>query len=200
MHRFARHLSKVDPKLGKVIAVHSVPELKPTTEFFRYLVESILSQQLSVKASDTIIARFKKMFGRKKFPTPKDILATPAEELRSVGISGMKVNFLKDLSAKILDKTLQFKRLSVLSDEEVISHLTQVKGIGPWTAEMFLMFALARPDVFSYGDLGLKNAMKKIYKLPDHPTLQQAERISAKWKPYRTYAARYLWKSLDNTN
>lgn len=194
-----RHLSQADPKLGKIISERRLVELNPHGNHFQFLVESIISQQLSVKASDTIIARFKKLFGRKKFPTPKDILAMPVETMRAAGLSGMKVSFIKDLATKVADKSIRLKHLPDLANEEIVIYLTQVKGIGRWTVEMFLMFGLGRPDVFSYGDLGLKNAMKKIYKLRAHPTLKQMERISAKWKPYRTYAARYLWASLDNT-
>jgi DNA-3-methyladenine glycosylase II len=109
----------------------------------------------------------------------------------------MKVSFLKDLSRRILNGSLDLKNIHTLNDESVIEHLCAVKGIGRWTAEMFLMFALARPDVFSHGDLGLKNGIKKLYRLRKHAPLSRAEKIAEKWKPYRTYAARYLWASND---
>lgn len=109
----------------------------------------------------------------------------------------MKASFIKDLARKIIDGTVDFKKMDAWSDEEVIEHLVRVKGIGRWTAEMFLMFSLRREDVFSYGDLGLRNAMQKIYKMKKHPTPRQAEKISEKWRPYRTLASRYLWASLE---
>ena len=121
----------------------------------------------------------------------------PKAKLRKVGLSGMKVEFMKDLSRKVLDGAVDFKKMKTWSDEEVIEHLVQVKGIGRWTAEMFLMFSLGREDIFSYGDLGLRNAMRKLYNLRKHPSPKQAEKISSAWKPYRSYASRYLWASLE---
>ncbi len=134
----------------------------------------------------------------RKFPTPREIMKMPAAKMRKCGLSRMKVSFIKDLAKKTLDGTLDFKHMDVMTDEEVIGHLTGVKGIGRWTAEMFLIFSLQRDDVFSYGDLGLRNALKKIYKLRKAPTPAQAEKITAKWKPYRSLGSRYLWASLDN--
>jgi DNA-3-methyladenine glycosylase II len=161
-------------------------------------VEAIINQQLSGKAADTIFKRFVALFPGKKFPTPKDVLAMPTAKMRKCGLSKMKVSFLKDLSKKILDGTVNFRKMPAWTDEEVIEHLTEVKGIGRWTAEMFLMFSLGREDVFSYGDLGLRNAMQKLYKLKAHPTPKQAEKIVAAWKPYRSLASRYLWANVDN--
>jgi len=169
-----------------------------TQDHFRSLVAAIVNQQLSGKAADTILKRFIALFPRKKFPTPKDVLAMPAPKMRNAGLSNMKVGFLKDLSKKILDGSVNFRKMDVWSEEEVIEHLVAVKGIGRWTAEMFLMFSLRRDDVFSYGDLGLRNAMKKLYKLKMHPTPRQAEKISAAWKPYRSLASLYLWASVDD--
>ena len=120
----------------------------------------------------------------------------PTVKLRKCGLSGMKVNFIKDLSRKILDGTVDFRAMKKWSDEEVVEHLVQVKGIGRWTAEMFLMFSLGRDDIFSYGDLALRKAMQNLYKLKGNPTPAQAEKISAKWSPHRTLASRYLWASL----
>jgi len=168
---------------------------------FKSLVVAIINQQLSGKAADTIFKRFEVLFAAgarsKKFPTPEQVLKMPTAKLRKVGLSGMKVQFLKDLSRKILDGTVDFRAMKKWSDEEVIEHLVQVKGIGRWTAEMFLMFSLGRDDIFSYGDLALRKAMQNLYKLRAQPTQKQADKISAAWKPYRTLASRYLWKSLE---
>lgn len=192
----AKYLIQADPILAQVIRRVREPVWKLETDYFRSLVEAIISQQLSGKAADTIIGRFEKLF--KKLPfTPKDILKLDKEQIRGVGISYGKVSYIQDVAEKALDQTLNFEKLLTLPDEDVIKHLIQVKGIGRWTAEMFLMFSLGREDVFSYGDQGIKNAMQKLYKLKKPPTPKQAEKISAKWKPYRSWACRYLWRSLE---
>lgn len=200
-HKHLHHLRKNDPVLRRVIDRLPPPDHswnKGREDHFQSLVVAIVNQQLSGKAADTILKRFVALFPRKKFPTPKDVLKMPTAKMRKVGLSRMKVSFLKDLSKKILNGTVNFKKMPEWSDEEVIEHLTEVKGIGRWTAEMFLMFSLGREDVFSYGDLGLRNAIQKLYKMKKHPTPRQAEKITAKWKPYRTLASRYLWASVDN--
>jgi DNA-3-methyladenine glycosylase II len=210
------HLSKSDPILAVVIkkAAHLIHawDSSKRPKHFKALIVAIINQQLSGKAADTIQKRFEALFANasqlsktpkrksrshKKFPTPEDVLRMPAAKLRKVGLSGMKISFMKDLSKKVLDGTVNFRAMKKWSDEEVIEHLVQVKGIGRWTAEMFLMFSLGREDVFSYGDLGLRNAMQKLYKLRAHPTPTQAEKIAEKWSPYRSLASRYLWASLE---
>ncbi len=165
---------------------------------FEALVEAMVSQQLSVKAADTIFARFVTLTPGRAFPTPREIAKMPEAKMRKCGLSKMKVSFVKDLAKKTLDETLDFRHMDTMSDEEVIEHLTSVKGIGRWTAEMFLIFSLGRDDVFSYGDLGLRNAMRKIYKTKGMPTPAQAEKITERWKPYRSLGLRYLWASLKN--
>jgi DNA-3-methyladenine glycosylase II len=197
--RATAHLRRSDPVLGAVIKKRKLSPQKRRTNHFRSLVVAIVNQQLSGKAADTILGRFEALFPGKKFPLPEDVLKMPVPKMRKAGLSKMKVSFLKDLSRAIIKGSVDFKKMRKLSDEEVIEHLTSVKGIGRWTAEMFLMFSLNREDVFSYGDLGLRNAIKKLYKLRAHPTKAQAEKISLKWKPYRTLASRYLWASLDNS-
>jgi DNA-3-methyladenine glycosylase II len=210
-----KHLNKSDPILAAVIK--KIAQLEHAwnprgarhPNHFKALIVSIINQQLSGKAADTIQKRFETLFTaqaatgkgkshtRKKFPTPEDILKMPTAKLRKVGLSGMKVSFMKDLSKKVLDGTVDFRAMKKWSDEEVIEHLVQVKGIGRWTAEMFLMFSLGRDDIFSYGDLALRKAMQRLYKLRANPTPAQAEKISAAWSPYRTLASKYLWKSLE---
>jgi len=166
---------------------------------FEALVEAIVSQQLSVKAADTIFARLVALVPGKPFPTPQDFLALSPRRMRSAGLSRMKVSFIKDLARKVLDGTVDLKKIGTWTDDEVVEHLTAVKGIGTWTAEMFLIFSLGREDVFSYGDLGLRNAIKKAYNLRKPPSEQRARAIALRWKPYRSLASRYLWASLGNT-
>lgn len=192
------HLKRNDPVLKPIVEGIKLRELSHTRGHFEALIEAIVSQQLSVKASDTIFKRFIALTPGKKFPTPKEILAMPARKIRKAGLSNMKVGFVKDLSRKMLDKTVDLKKIDEWTDDQVIEHLMAVKGIGRWTAEMFLIFSLGRDDVFSYGDLGLRNAIKKIYKLKTHPTERQAEKLALRWKPYRSLASRYLWASLNN--
>ena len=151
-----------DPKIQKLIKKYGELTWSEPRDLFEAIVESIASQQLSVKASDTIFGRFKDLYG-KKFPTPKQILNTPDEKLRSVGLSGAKVKYIKSLAEFIDSKQLILENLNNLSDEEVIVELTKVKGIGKWTAEMILIFTLRRPDVFSLGDLALRKAVSKLY-------------------------------------
>jgi DNA-3-methyladenine glycosylase II len=198
------HLKRVDPILGAaikklVLAKNGLDEMpKKRRNYFKSLVVAIVNQQLSGKAAATILKRFEALFPGKRFPKPEDVLKMPVPKMRKAGLSRMKISFLKDLSQHIIKGSLDFKKLSKLADEEVIEQLVRVKGIGRWTAEMFLIFSLGRNDVFSYGDLGLRNAIRALYKLKAHPTPAQAEKISAAWKPYRSLASRYLWASLDN--
>ena len=193
-----KHLQSVDSILGGVIAQIIIPlpkKRKPSR--FKTLVEAIVSQQLSVKASDTIFKRFVSLYPKRKFPTPEEILKTSDAKLRSVGLSGGKVKYIKDLAKKVHQKEVLLHRLHMMADEEVIEHLIKVKGIGRWTGEMFLMSSLGRPDVFSHGDLGLRNAIQKLYGFKKPPTTKQIDKIIAKWSPHKSLASRYLWKSLD---
>jgi len=192
------NLKKSDPALKLIIEGITLHEITVTRGPFEALVEAIVSQQLSIKAADTIFQRFVALTPGKKFPTPREIIKMPVAKMRKCGLSRMKVSFIKDLAKKTLDGSLDFKKMDRWSDEEVIEHLTAVKGIGRWTAEMFLIFSLRRDDVFSYGDLGLRKAIQRIYKMRKEPTQRQAEKITAKWKPYRSLGSRYLWASIDN--
>lgn len=201
-----KYLMNADPILAAAISQIDMPfSRKRNANYFRSLVESIVSQQLSVKASDTIFTRFIELFIKsgviktaRSFPNPEQVLKMSDAKLRGVGLSGSKVNYIKDLAKKVHKKELEFNRLHKMSDEEVIEHLVQVKGIGRWTGEMFLMFSLQRPDIFSHGDLGLRNAIQKLYGKKQQLTTKQIEKIVAKWSPYRSLASRYLWRSLDN--
>lgn len=198
MHAHYNHFKKVDARLASLIKNISLPQLKTPKNYFRFLVEAIISQQLSLKAADSITTRFKKIFFGKSFPTAAEILKTSEEKMRGAGLSRAKITYIKDLSAKIMGKEISLRRLKSLDDEDIIEYLTRVKGIGRWTAEMFLIFALGREDVFSYGDLGLHNALKKLYTWKREPNRRHLEKLVNAWSPYKSYAARYLWKSLDN--
>lgn len=148
-----------------------------------------------MKAASTIFGRFEKLF--KKKINAVDILKLKDDDIRACGISYPKIEYIKDLSEKVHTKELILESFENADEETIIENLTKVKGIGIWSAEMFLMFALAKPDVFSVGDLGLKNAMIKLYGLKN-PSKEKLIKISQKWSPYRTYACRILWQSLDN--
>jgi DNA-3-methyladenine glycosylase II len=163
---------------------------------FRALTRAIIGQQLSTKAAATIDARFAALFrGR---PTARAIAKVSDAELRAVGLSGQKTAYLRDLCARIADGSLNLARLQSLPDDEVVAALTQVKGIGRWTAEMFLMFRLQRPDVLPVGDLGIVKAVQRNYGLRALPSPQRIERIGEAWRPYRSIACWYLWASLAN--
>ncbi len=189
------HLRSVDPVLQEII--DRVGPFEPSLEpdMWWALVDAIASQQLSVKAAATIVGRIAAL-GEGVRPGPEAILATPDEQLRACGLSGAKVRYVRDLAAKWLDGTLQPERWPDLSDEELIAELIQVKGIGRWTAEMLLMFSLGRPDVLPVDDLALRVAMQRAYGLPDRPKKVQMEEIGSSWRPFRTVASLYLWRSL----
>ncbi len=190
------HFQRVDPILASALRDFDFARPPAKRDYFVALCEEIINQQLSGKAGETIWQRFLGLFPKGKL-TPERLLALSDAKIRSVGTSWSKVTYLKSLAASVHDKKLHLAKLEHMKDAEVIAELTQVKGIGPWTAEMFLMFTLGREDVFSYGDLGLKNAIKKLYKFKKDPTRKQMEKLAGKWTPYRTWAARILWRSLE---
>lgn len=191
------HLKKRDKKLGKIIdSVGPITWDVSSGNYFFDLVDSIVSQQLSIKAAATIMKRFTALFPEGNV-TPEAVLVLDTETLRGVGISYSKIKYIRDLAEKTRASGILFEQFAIMTDEEIIDELIKVKGIGRWTCEMFLMFTMQRPDVFSYGDLGIRNAIKKLYGFSDEPTKEDAEKISEKWKPYRTIACRYLWKSLE---
>lgn len=194
--RILNHFKINDPVLFSVISkIKPLKKIEPrkSKDHFSSLCQSIINQQLSNKAAATIWKRFCSLFAKKK-PTPTKVLEIKDEDVRKAGISAAKVRFIKNLAETVLSKEVDLEEIDKLKDEAVISKLTQVKGIGIWTAEMFLIFSLGREDVFSYGDLGLQNAIKRLYK-PKNLTKKQIEKISGKWSPYRTWASRILWRS-----
>jgi len=197
---YIAHLSK-DKKFQKLIATHTKTyKLKKRKNIHTYLCASIMSQQLSTKVADVIYDRFLNLFGKKE-PTPEQILATPFETLRAIGLSNAKTNYVHNVARFAIEKGMDHKHLAKLSNEEVIEYLTEIKGVGRWTTEMLLMFALGREDVFAVDNLGVQNAMIKLYKLDKTDKKKLKEdllRISKKWSPYRTYACIHLWRWKDN--
>lgn len=186
-----------DPIIDK-LALKFGP-IEPNTrnrDIFEDLVDSITSQQLSIKAAATIFGRVKKLFPNNKI-TPQGVIELENSILRSCGLSNVKASYIKDLAVKSLDGTVQLNELESMTDQEIIDHLVKVKGIGKWTAEMLLMFTFERPDVFPVDDLGIQKAMCRHYNLRPTKTLKvRMLRIAKKWIPNRTLACRYLWKSL----
>jgi DNA-3-methyladenine glycosylase II len=190
----------IDPLLAPVIAQHGPCTIRPHKNYYQELVESIVSQQLSTKAGAAIIKRFIELFGG-TFPAPEAILDTSVEELRTAGLSGAKARYIRDLARHVVDGKVKFDHLDSLSNEEVIKELTAVKGIGEWTAHMFLMFCMGRLDILAYGDLGIRNGIQKLYGLKSLPERKDIEKIAKKyqWQPYESVACWYIWQSLDNT-
>lgn len=193
----ALYLVKRDPILGRLIHRLDLPRLKPCRNRFQFLAEAIIGQQLSDAAARTITRRFRSLFYGKAFPSPHAMLEMPLSRMRTAGISGAKASYLHHASRAVESGALDFRTLGKLSDQEVAARLTAVKGIGPWTAEMFLIFALGRPDVFSPGDAGLQCAMRRVYGLTKPPSAAWLRRTTDRWRPYRSLACRYLWASLD---
>jgi len=195
MRKALNHLKKSDPILRGIIERVGPCRMEYGPPEFSSLAEAIVYQQLNGKAAVTIFKRFAALAGEPL--TPEGILKLSDEQLRSVGLSKQKSAYLKDLAAKTAAGLLDFARLPELPDREVIEHLTQVKGIGVWTAHMFLMFTLRRPDVLPTGDYGVQAAIKKHYRKRKLPKPKEMEKIARPWAPYRSIACWYLWRSLD---
>jgi DNA-3-methyladenine glycosylase II len=187
---------KRDPKLGKVIKRVGKYQIRLTHNRYESIVEAIITQQLAGSAAKSISKRFRGLY-KSRFPKPIDVIKTPDSKLRKTGLSGMKIKYIKGLSKKIESKELKLNTLSRLSDEEIVSQLTQVKGIGRWTAEMFLIFTLGRQDILPVGDLGLKKGIQLLHSMSELPKEDVIEEIAEPWRPYRTVATWYLWKSLQ---
>ncbi len=192
------HLAK-DKKLKKLVETIELAELKPKKYIFIEMVSSIISQQLSTKVADVIFTRFKALYNN-HVPLPEDVLATDYEMLKGIGLSNQKTQYIINIAEFATKNSLEYKHLQKMDNETLITYLTQIKGVGKWTVEMLMMFALARPDVFSIGDYGLQMGAKSLYKLDNTNKklfLQSIEKISQKWSPYRSYAARLLWRYKD---
>ena len=195
-----RHLMRRDPVLGAAIKRIGTCEMagRQRKDHLSALVGAIVSQQLSTKAAATIFGRLVALFPDGHIADAAAIAAQSDAALRAVGLSGQKVGYLRDLSARIADGRLQLDELDALPDEDVIERLIAVKGFGRWTAEMFLMFRLHRPDVLPAGDLGIVNAIQRLYGLRKRPDAKRMLKIGEAWRPYRSVASWYLWQTLRN--
>lgn len=190
-----------DPVLAAIIKQHGpcgLGAVRDRFDHFTMLVRAIVFQQLSTKAATTIYDRLLEGMPGGGVPTPEALAAMSDEQLRAAGISRQKAAYLRDLSDKVAAGAVPLHHVDAMPDEEVIVALTQVKGIGRWTAEMFLIFRLQRPDVLPLGDLGIVNAIKRAYRLRKKPTAKRLQKIGEPWRPYRSVACWYLWRSLDN--
>jgi 3-methyladenine DNA glycosylase/8-oxoguanine DNA glycosylase len=194
-----RYLKRIDPVLARVIETVGVCRLQLRTEgtHFQALARAIVFQQLSGKAAGTIYSRFNALFPGSS-PTPDGVLARSDEELRAVGLSRQKIGYMRDLASKVVSGELPLDEVEHMADDDLITHLVQVKGIGRWTAQMFLMFRLGRPDVLPELDLGIQNAIQRAYRKRKRPTPKDVKKIGAKWSPHSTVACWYLWRSLEN--
>ena len=193
------HLKTVDP--GLEVFLDKYPDIKDLVEhkpekYFEHLMRHIVYQQISGKAGDAIWKRLIHLTG--SVPNPEILIEIEFERLREAGLSNSKANYVLNIANAFIDKSIVPKDLNQKSDEEVIEILTQIKGIGRWTAEMFLMFTLGREDIFSLGDLGLKKGFAKVKNMKKDPSPKYLTRMTKKWSPYRSYASLLLWRSLDN--
>jgi DNA-3-methyladenine glycosylase II len=189
-----QHLKKNDPALARVIGRVGRLKFQPDDGHYESLVGAIIFQQLAGAAARAILNRFKTLYNG-KIPDPEIFLGTPEGKLRSAGLSPQKVSYIRDLCQRIVNGSLDLKRLSNEPDEEVVRQLDDVKGIGRWTAEMFLIFVLGRTDVLPVDDLGLRKAAKRVYRLRSLPSKEKFERLAKTWRPYRSVATLYLWRS-----
>lgn len=194
------HLAQHDPVLARIIAMSPPCSIRPHRNYYQELVDSIISQQLSVKAARTIERRFCELFGSTDFPAPEIILEKSVDELRTAGLSRAKAAYVRDLAQHVVDGRIRFDHLDTLSNDEVIAELTDIKGIGEWTAHMFLMFCMGRLDVLAHGDLGIRSGVRKLYGLDYLPTPAEIQEVakSNHWHPYEAVACWYVWQVLDN--
>jgi DNA-3-methyladenine glycosylase II len=192
-------LASHDDALQPVIRAHGICPIRPHTDYYRQLVNSIVGQQLSIKAAASIRQRFLDIYNG-DFPEPQQILDTDIEDLRAAGFSRAKAIYVHDLAQHMLDGKIDFNRFDSLSNTDIITELVAVKGVGEWTAHMFLMWCMGRTDVLPYGDLGVRNGIQKLYGLDSPPDRLAMETVAADnhWHPYESIASWYIWQSLDN--
>lgn len=194
-----QHFQRVDPILSAHIERLGSFELtpEPVDRYFYRLARSIAYQQLAGAAARTIWGRFESLLPPGEF-SPQAVVALSHDAMRSAGLSNAKANYIRNIAQAVLDENLNFDRFDKMSEEEIIASLTTIKGVGRWTAEMFLMFTLGRPDVFSEGDYGLRKGIQKIYGFKREPSLKTIRRIVKKWSPFKTYGSMVLWEVLDS--
>lgn len=191
-----RHLQQADPVMARIIEQVGPLRITRRPARFEALARAIIFQQLAGRAAQTIFDRFVAIVGGGSFPTPEQVIAATDETMRSAGLSRGKLSYLRDLAAHVRDDMLNFRRFPRMDDEAIIAELTRVRGIGRWTAEMFLMFNLCRPDVLAVDDLGLRNAATKAYGAAAAIGAQELRELGERWRPYRSAAAWYLWQSM----
>jgi DNA-3-methyladenine glycosylase II len=198
--RARRVLMRRDPVLAPIIRKFGACGIAIGRErdIFCGLVEAIVSQQLSTRAAATIYGRLRALLPNGGVPTPHALLPLSDDDLRGAGLSRQKLGYMRDLSRKMLDGSIDAARLPGMSDDEIVAELTKIKGIGRWTVEMLLIFRLTRPDVFPAGDLGIVKAIRKAYNLRATPDVKRLHQIAERWRPYRSVASWYLWASLEN--
>lgn len=192
-----RHLAAADPRLEPLIAAHGPPTFQPTTDPVLSLARAIVYQQLSGKAAATIWGRVLDLYPRRRLPAAKTIVATPDEQLRAAGMSGAKAAALKDLARHVVEKRLVPSKLPTATDDEIAAMLLPVRGIGPWSVDMFLMFALARPDVLPVGDLGVRKGMQLHWKLRKLPEPDRMRKLAEPWRPFRSVGSWYMWRLVE---
>jgi len=197
-------LAASDPVMAALIAETGEMSLerrrrgRPAGDAYGTLLRTVIGQQLSAKAAFTIHGRVLELYGG-EHPSPEQLLATPEEDLRACGLSGRKVEYMRSLAEHVQDGSLELERMDELSDEEAIEEIVAVRGFGEWSAQMFLMFFLERPDVLPTGDLGIRKAVQLRYQLDDLPDPEELTKIAEAWRPHRSLACIYLWESLSNT-
>ncbi len=197
------HLRAADPVVAALIDEHGPYRPRPSegtspADYYNALQRTILFQQLAGPAARSIQRKWFALYSKQdRPPTPKEVLKTTDEQFRAAGVSRQKAGYLRDLAAKALDQTLDFGGFETMSDDEIVERITAVKGLGEWSAHMFMMFTLGRPDVLAVGDLGIRNGMKTAYALPQAPTPREALAIGAPWAPYRSVGAWYMYRAID---
>ena len=194
--RGIRYLKRNDPILARIISRVGPVKFELDDDHYEAVVGSIIYQQLAGSAARAILNRFKQLYGG-RIPSPREYLATDVEKLRGSGLSPQKISYIKDLAERLENGTLDLKRLENLPDEEALNQLDAVRGIGRWTAEMYLIFKLGRTDVLPVDDLGLRKAAQKAYRLRKLPTRDRFEQLAEKWHPYSSISTFYLWKSME---
>ena len=192
-----RYLRQSDPELIPLLDAFTIQDLKPETNYFKSLTRSIVYQQLSGKVAKTIFDRFILLYKDKSYPTPIDVMNIDHEKLRTVGLSNSKAQYIKNIAHEFLDNPDTYESLEKMDDQDIIDTLITIKGVGLWTAQMFLMFTLSRPDVFPMTDLGVQKGFQHYYKLSDIPTPIQMLKKSEQWAPYRTVVSLYFWRLLE---
>tara|TARA_B110000438_G_C15445131_1_gene492145 strand:+ start:16 stop:657 length:642 start_codon:yes stop_codon:yes gene_type:complete len=194
-----KFLMKKDPEIIPLLKLFNLEEKVVEGNYFRALVRSIIFQQLSGKVANTIFNRFLDLFPADEFPTPKTVIEMKPDQIRSAGVSNPKVKYIQNISEAFLNGSIDHENLINLPNQEIMKQLTLIKGIGPWTVQMFLMFTLLRSDVFPTGDLGVQKGFKIYFKLQEKPGSEIMLSRAKLWKPYRTIMAMYFWKVVDNS-